>query len=140
MNLKVIQTQIQPWTVAQGTTDTPRQGGWHPAVCLIRPRWSKLSPLRRRECSERRNPWTAAKKWGHLNSRAFEQASRAAGPAGPSGRGGAVSHWALDLTLMEGASVRGSWRIGGPFQSPTRAGMPLCHGEAVSAYLQAFRT
>lgn len=37
MNLKVIQTQIQPWTVAQGTTDTPRQGGWHPAVCLIRP-------------------------------------------------------------------------------------------------------
>ena len=85
-------------------------------------------------------PRTAAKKWGHLNSRAFEQASRAAGPAGPSGRGGAMSHWALDLTLMEGASVRGSWRIGGPFQSPTRAGMPLCHGEAVSAYLQAFRT
>ena len=51
-----------------------------------------------------------------------------------------MSHWALDLTLLEGASVRGSWRIGGPFQSPTRAGMPLCHGEAVSAYLQAFRT
>lgn len=51
-----------------------------------------------------------------------------------------MSHWALDLTLMEGALVRGSWRIGGPFRSPTRAGMPLCRGEAVSAYLQAFRT
>lgn len=51
-----------------------------------------------------------------------------------------MSHWALDLTLTEGASVRGSWRIGGPFQSPTGAGMPLCSGESMFAYLHAFRT
>ena len=51
-----------------------------------------------------------------------------------------MSHWALDLMLMEGPLVRASWHIGGPFQSPPGAGMPLCHGEAVSAYLHAFRT
>lgn len=37
MNLKVIQNQIQPQTVTRGTTHTPRQGGQHPAVCLLRP-------------------------------------------------------------------------------------------------------
>ena len=138
MNLKVIQNQIQPQTVTWGTTHTPRQGGQHPAVCLLRPLVETFPSLETGVFGE--SPWTAAKKWGRLNHHAVEQASGAVGPAGPSGRGGAVSHWALDLMLMEGASARASWHVGGPFQSPPGAGMPLCHGEAVSAYLRAFRT
>lgn len=46
MNLKVIQNQIQPRAVTWGTTDTPRQGGWHPAVSLLRPAGRNL-PLSR---------------------------------------------------------------------------------------------
>lgn len=37
VNLKVIQNQIQPQTIIRGTTHTPRQGGQHPVVCLLRP-------------------------------------------------------------------------------------------------------
>ena len=33
-----------------------------------------------------------------------------------------MSHRALDLTLMEGASVIASWHAGGPFQSPPGPG------------------
>lgn len=139
MNLKVIQNQIQPQTVTwEPHTRLGREASTLRCVCYGR--WSKASPLWRWECLERKSPWMAAKKWGRLNPRAIEQASHAVGPAGPSGRGGAMSHWALDLTLMEGASVRASWHVGGPFQSPPGAGMPLCCREAVSAYLHAFRT